>query len=108
MKSNKTAGDLLWDALQQGPAPLVALAVPSLIVMCNTTEDAARAVRWARSSGTRVAARGSGHNFAGVALVQGGLTIDLSGLKVQTTQVQPLIVSIGKSRICTDKLKPEI
>lgn len=86
------ASQLLWDALQKGPYPVVPAARPDFVVVCNTTEDVVTAVRWAQANGVKTYARGNGGHFAGISLVQGGLTIDLSQLKVglNPTPIQPL------------------
>src|SRR5690606_24022164 len=51
---------------------------PAVIVRCRTTEEVARAVRFARDHDLLVAVRGGGHNIAGNAVCEGGLMIDLS------------------------------
>lgn len=54
---------------------------PALIVRCRGTSDVAAAVRTARAFDVPVSIRGGGHNFAGKAVLEGGLTIDLSEMK---------------------------
>ncbi|GAA4038530.1 FAD-binding oxidoreductase [Nonomuraea soli] len=54
---------------------------PLAIVKCRSAADVAAAVRHARKSGLPVAVRAGGHNFAGHALVDGGLVLDLRGLR---------------------------
>ena len=54
---------------------------PAVIARCATTADVSRAVRAARRSGLRLAIRAGGHNIGGLALVDGGLVVDLSRLK---------------------------
>ncbi|PVZ10038.1 FAD-binding oxidoreductase [Actinomycetospora cinnamomea] len=51
---------------------------PALIARCRTADDVAAALRHARESGLEVGVRGGGHNYAGNAVPDGGLTIDLS------------------------------
>ena len=81
--SANAASSYLWDKLQQGPDPYFPPSVPQLVALCNSTEDAAKAVQWVLNRGVKTYARGNGHSFAGVALVEAGLTLDLSQLKVQ-------------------------
>ena len=52
-----------------------------LIVRCADPADVKRAVDFARSESVLVAVRGGGHSFAGHAMCDGGLVIDLSGMK---------------------------
>jgi FAD/FMN-containing dehydrogenase len=54
---------------------------PALIVRCRATTDVAQAVRLARRHEIPVSIRGGGHNFAGKAVLEAGLMIDLSDMK---------------------------
>ena len=54
---------------------------PALIVRCSGTADVIEAVNFVRDHDILVSVRGGGHNIAGTALCNDGLTIDLSGLK---------------------------
>ena len=53
---------------------------PALIVRAAGVDDVVRAVRFGREHDLELAIRGGGHNGAGLASVDGGLVIDLSGL----------------------------
>ena len=57
---------------------------PGLILRCTCTQDVVAAVNVARAHGLRPAVRGGGHNVAGKAMSQGGLTIDMSGMRKVT------------------------
>ncbi|GGU76131.1 oxidoreductase [Streptomyces albospinus] len=57
---------------------------PDAIVRAATEADVAHAVRYARARGLRVALRSGGHNWSGAQLRDGGLLIDLSGLRTCT------------------------
>src|SRR6267378_3396398 len=54
---------------------------PALIARCAGVADVVRAVNFARENGLLVAVRGGGHNVAGLAVCDGGIVIDLSGMK---------------------------
>jgi FAD/FMN-containing dehydrogenase len=54
---------------------------PGAVARCVGTADVIRAVRFARDHDLLVAVRGGGHNIAGNAVCEGGLTIDLSPMK---------------------------
>jgi FAD/FMN-containing dehydrogenase len=56
-------------------------ARPALIVRCLDTADVVSAVSFARAAGLGVSVRGGGHNVAGTAVREGGLVVDLSGMK---------------------------
>jgi FAD/FMN-containing dehydrogenase len=54
---------------------------PGLILRCTSTEDVVAAVNAARHNGLLPAVRGGGHNVAGKAMSDGGLTIDMGGMR---------------------------
>ena len=54
---------------------------PRAIVCCSGPADVLAAVRFAAQEGVYPAIRGGGHNAAGLAMVDDGLVIDVSGMK---------------------------
>ncbi|MGH8774287.1 MAG: FAD-binding oxidoreductase [Jiangellaceae bacterium] len=54
---------------------------PTLIARCAGADDVATAVRFARDRDLAISVRGSGHSILGHGVLDGGLVIDLSGLK---------------------------
>ncbi len=68
---------------------------PELIVSPGSPEQAAAAVRQAREQGLRVAIRGLGHSWCGSPLREGGMLIDLSGLRALTVDSEARTASIG-------------
>jgi FAD/FMN-containing dehydrogenase len=54
---------------------------PALAVQPTGTADVVAAVRFARDHAVPLSVRGGGHNVAGTAVVDGGLTIDMSRLR---------------------------
>ena len=54
---------------------------PALIARCQGTSDVVAAVRLARQYDVPASIRGGGHNFAGKAVLEDGLMIDLSEMK---------------------------
>lgn len=54
---------------------------PALIARCAGVADVINCVDFARANNLLVAARGGGHNIAGNAVCDGGIMIDLSGMK---------------------------
>ncbi len=53
---------------------------PALIVQCASVDDVATAIRTAREHDLEIGVRCGGHNIAGLAVPNGGLMIDLTGL----------------------------
>jgi len=71
---------------------------PDRIVRARTPADVAEVVRYARATGTRVTAKGSGHNYLSCFLRDGGIMLDMSGLQDlridgETAYIQPGIKS---------------
>ena len=69
---------------------------PALILRCAGTSDVIRGVDFARSHDLPLSVRGGGHSVAGSAVCDGGLMLDLSGMKGirvdplrRTAQAQP-------------------
>ena len=54
---------------------------PSAVLRCASTADVVRAVRFARERDLLTSVRGGGHNVAGLAVCDGGVMIDLSGMR---------------------------
>ena len=61
---------------------------PALIVRCRDTGDVIKTVRLARTHDIPISIRGGGHNFAGKAVLEGGLMVDLSGMKGISVDVE--------------------
>ncbi|MGH8069493.1 MAG: FAD-binding oxidoreductase [Candidatus Entotheonellia bacterium] len=61
---------------------------PALIVRCAGAADVISAVQFARTHRLLVSVRGGGHNIPGNAVCDGGLMIDLSGMK--SVRVDPM------------------
>jgi FAD/FMN-containing dehydrogenase len=61
---------------------------PALIACCRGVADIMNSVNFARTHEILVAVRGGGHNVAGNAVCDGGLMIDLSGMK--SVRVDPV------------------
>jgi FAD/FMN-containing dehydrogenase len=54
---------------------------PALIARCASTADVVAAVNFARGNALEIAVRSGGHSVAGLSVCDGGILIDLAGLK---------------------------
>ncbi len=72
----------IWNAMIDGR--------PALIVHCSGVADVIEAVKFARENNLLVAARGGGHNIAGVSVCDDGLMIDLSAMNAVHVDPQAL------------------
>ena len=61
---------------------------PAAIARCETADHVVQALRFAREAGLEVSVRGGGHNFAGFAVADGALMIDLSVMRRVTVDPQ--------------------
>ncbi len=68
---------------------------PGLIVRCASTADVVAAVNVARENGLLPSVRCGGHSVSGKALSEGGLTIDLGGLREVTVDPEAMLVHAG-------------
>ena len=68
---------------------------PGLFVMCVDVADVMAAVNFGRDNNLLVAIRGGGHNGGGLGLCDGGIVIDLSGLKFVRVDTSDNTVRVG-------------
>ena len=64
---------LIWNGM--------AATVPSLVVQPTSAADVAAAITFARERGLLVSVKGGGHNIAGTAIAERGLTLDMSRMR---------------------------
>src|SRR6266540_2774942 len=68
---------------------------PGLILRCTSSEDVVAAVDVARANGLPPSIRCGGHSVSGKALSDGGLTIDMSGMREVTVDAERNLVHAG-------------
>ena len=68
---------------------------PAVVARCAGAKDVATAFDFARAHGLEVAVRGGGHNPAGHCVLDGGLVIDLAGLRTVDVDVDARIARAG-------------
>ena len=77
-------------------------ARPGVVVRCADVSDVAAAVLAARETGVPLSVRGGGHDWAGRALSDGGLTIDLSGLRRVTVNAAAKVAEVSGGATAAD------
>lgn len=77
-------------------------ARPGVIVRCADPAEARAAVLAAREYGVPLSVRGGGHDWAGRALRDGGLTIDLSGLRRVTVDPVAKVAEVSAGATAGD------
>jgi FAD/FMN-containing dehydrogenase len=68
---------------------------PAVIARCRTAADVVAAVGFAREQRLEIAVRSGGHSVAGLSVCEGGILIDLAGLKQITVDPQARTARAG-------------
>ncbi|MCH0565915.1 MULTISPECIES: FAD-binding oxidoreductase [unclassified Streptomyces] len=96
-----TAGDDGWDEAVQVWNAMVAVR-PALVVRPTSARDVAAAVRFAADHGLLLSVKGGGHNIAGTALADGGLTLDMSRMREVTVDPSRRLAHVGPGCLLQD------
>jgi len=75
---------------------------PAIIAFCNQPEDVQAALRAARQHGLPLSVRGGGHDWAGRALSDDGLVIDLTGMRDVTVDAHAHVASVAGGALAKD------
>jgi FAD/FMN-containing dehydrogenase len=70
-------------------------AAPALVVQPASARDVATAVTFARERGLLVSVKGGGHNIAGTAIAERGLTLDMSRMREVKVDAEARIAHVG-------------
>jgi FAD/FMN-containing dehydrogenase len=88
------AGDQGWDDAVRLWNGMVARE-PALVVQAASAGDVTLAVGFARDHGVALGVKGGGHNIAGTAIAEGGLTLDLSGMGTVAVDPEARLARVG-------------
>jgi FAD/FMN-containing dehydrogenase len=75
---------------------------PALVVQPVSPGDVREAVRFARANGILLSIKGGGHNVAGTALADGGMTLDMCRMTSVEVEPQQRIVRVGPGCLLHD------
>jgi len=75
---------------------------PALIARCLTDSDVQAAVRFAARHKILLSVRGGGHHIAGNAVAEGGLMLDLSGMRTIRVDAEKRTASVGAGALLGD------
>jgi FAD/FMN-containing dehydrogenase len=95
------AGDDGWDdvlLVWNG----MAAKVPALVLQPTSAHDVAAAVRFAYEHGLLLSIKGGGHNIAGTAIAERGLTLDLSRMRDVTVDPDARLAHVGPGCLLKD------
>ena len=75
---------------------------PAAVIRAASRDDVVRAVEFARNEGVELSIKGGGHNIAGLALSDGGLTLDMSAFKSVEVDVDARLARVGAGCLLGD------
>ncbi|MET7834636.1 FAD-binding oxidoreductase [Micromonospora sediminicola] len=75
---------------------------PLAVLRCATTADVQAGVRTAREKGLPLSVRGGGHDWAGRALTDGGLTLDLSPMRRVSVDPETAVATVAGGATSAD------
>jgi FAD/FMN-containing dehydrogenase len=75
---------------------------PALIARCLTDSDVQAAVRFAAAHRMLLSVRGGGHHIAGNAVAEGGLMLDLSGMRTISIDAAKRTARVGAGALLSD------
>ena len=88
------AGDEGWDDALLVWNGMVATA-PALVLQPTSARDVAAAVAFSRDHGLLLSVKGGGHNIAGTAIAERGLTLDMSRMRDVTVDAHAKVAHVG-------------
>ncbi|MBA2571155.1 MAG: FAD-binding oxidoreductase [Chloroflexi bacterium] len=75
---------------------------PAVVVRPLTTPDVVRAIGFVRDNGLELSIKGGGHNIAGLALSDGDITLDMSGMREVEVDAEARLARVGPGCVLGD------
>ena len=75
---------------------------PAVVIRAGSRDDVVRTVNFARDEGVELSIRGGGHNIAGLALSDGGVTLDMSALNGVTVDPNARLARVAAGALLGD------
>jgi hypothetical protein len=88
------AGDPGWEEAL-GIWNGMAASTPALVLQPGSAAEVAAGVGFARDHGLLLGVKGGGHHIAGTAIADGGLVLDLSGMRTVTVDPEARLAQVG-------------
>ena len=95
------AGDDGWDEAVLIWNAMVARE-PALVIQPRSADDVAEAVRFARHHGILIGVKGGGHNIAGTAIAEGGVTLDMARMGRVEVDPDGRVAHVGPGCLLSD------
>ena len=73
----------------------MAATTPALVLQPGSAADVAAGVGFARDHGLPLGVKGGGHHIAGTAIAEGGLVLDLSGMRTVAVDPEARVAHVG-------------
>jgi FAD/FMN-containing dehydrogenase len=73
----------------------MAARLPALVLQPASAHDVAAAVGFARDNELLLSVKGGGHNIAGISIAEGGLVLDMSGMREVAVDPDAKVVHVG-------------
>jgi hypothetical protein len=80
----------------------MAAKLPALVLQPTSAHDVAAAVGFARDHGLLLGIKGGGHNIAGISIADGGLVLDMSGMREVAVDPDAKLAQVGPGCLLGD------
>lgn len=75
---------------------------PAVVIRAMGTQDVVRTIEFARDCGVELSIKGGGHNIAGLALSNGGITLDMGAMRTVEVDAAQKLAKVGPGCVLGD------